>query len=216
MERYYTSDDLARISPKDCEGCGECCRGMGDTILLDPYDEHMLASAVGKPFSSMIGQQADLTVVRGLILPYLAMQAETDACSFLGQDGRCSIHERRPGICRLYPLARRYTEQGITYFIPDESCKKAGKSKVRISRWLGYGNLREYEAFKAEWHLLSEKLMEYLEKEQDPREQKQVNSFILENFFFRPYAEGFFEDFRKRAKRIKKLLGIVSQSEGES
>ena len=40
----------------------------------------------------------------------IVMQEETGACGFLADDGRCSIHMLRPGICRLFPLARDYSD----------------------------------------------------------------------------------------------------------
>ena len=37
-QRLYGPQDMVRISSSACAGCGACCRGMGDTIVLDPYD----------------------------------------------------------------------------------------------------------------------------------------------------------------------------------
>ena len=45
------------------------------------------------------------------------MNNEKEACYFLNEEGRCSIHSFRPGICRLFPLGRFYEEEGFRYFL---------------------------------------------------------------------------------------------------
>ena len=46
--RLYGAQDMVRISSSACAGCGACCRGMGDTIVLDPYDVWQLAAGTGR------------------------------------------------------------------------------------------------------------------------------------------------------------------------
>ena len=53
MAKLLTSRDLARVSCSSCEGCGECCRGMDDTIHLDPYDLYELEKHLGKSFDEL-------------------------------------------------------------------------------------------------------------------------------------------------------------------
>ena len=47
QNRRYTSSDMAKIYCEKCNGCGDCCHGMTDTIHLDPYDIYLLCSASG-------------------------------------------------------------------------------------------------------------------------------------------------------------------------
>ena len=143
---------MARISSPRCEGCGECCRGMGDTIVLDPYDAHQLTCGLKKPFSSLIGSSVELHAENGIILPHLAMKEADESCSFLCRDGRCGIHDFRPGICRLFPLARKYTAEGLKYFILPDSCKGHALSKTRIRSYIGIPDFADYERFKSDWH----------------------------------------------------------------
>ena len=35
QNRRYTSSDMAKIYCEKCNGCGDCCHGMTDTIHLD-------------------------------------------------------------------------------------------------------------------------------------------------------------------------------------
>ena len=109
--RLYGAQDMVRISNSSCAGCGACCRGMSDTIVLDPYDVWQMGLFTGKTFEELMGAGIDLHVEEGVILPHLMMKKDTEGCYFLGEDGRCTIHANRPGICRLFPLGRQYDEE---------------------------------------------------------------------------------------------------------
>ena len=47
MAKLLTSRDMAKISCPSCSGCGACCRDMGDSIHLDPYDLYLLTENLG-------------------------------------------------------------------------------------------------------------------------------------------------------------------------
>ena len=36
--RLYTANDMVKADCMGCQGCASCCQGMGDSIVLDPYD----------------------------------------------------------------------------------------------------------------------------------------------------------------------------------
>lgn len=40
--RLYTAEDMVKADCQDCKGCSACCRGMGSSIILDPYDIYQL------------------------------------------------------------------------------------------------------------------------------------------------------------------------------
>ena len=46
--RLYSSGDMVRADCRDCEGCSECCRGMGSSIILDPMDVWRLQKGIKK------------------------------------------------------------------------------------------------------------------------------------------------------------------------
>lgn len=209
-ERLYSAQDMARISSSACAGCGACCRGMGDTIVLDPYDVRQLEEGTGKPFAQLMGAQIALHVEDGLILPHLLMREDTESCVFLGEDGRCSVHACRPGICRLFPLGRQFDGKKTSYFIVENGCVKGGLSKVRIDRWLGIEDLPRYEDFKAEWRALLRTLKARIAAEKDSEVQRNINVYFLQTFYMKPYAGSFPEDFyRDLAERMRSFEQAV-------
>lgn len=188
QHRLYSAQDMVRIRSSECAGCGACCRGMGDTIALDPYDVWQLAAGTGRTFEELMGAGIDLHVEEGVILPHLMMREDTKGCSFLAKDGKCAVHAYRPGICRLFPLGREFHDDGVSYFIVPEGCVKGGLSKVRIGKWLGIADLPRYERFKREWHLLVQRLRARLAAEPSDEVRRNVNVYFLQTFYMTPYG----------------------------
>ena len=109
--KRYGANDLVKVGCDDCRGCSACCHGMGDSIVLDPMDVYRLEKKLGKTMEEiLLAGNVALRVVDGVILPHLKMTEQSDRCSFLNEEGRCSIHDARPGFCRMFPLGRLYED----------------------------------------------------------------------------------------------------------
>ena len=106
-------------------------QGMGDSVILDPYDVCRLSRGLGKQPQELIGIVLELGVSDGNILPHLMMKGKEESCVFLNEEGRCSVHAIRPGFCRLFPLGRYYTEDGFKYIIQIHECAKKNRSKIQ-------------------------------------------------------------------------------------
>lgn len=42
--RRYGANDMVKADCGDCKGCFDCCKGMGESIVLDPYDVYRLTN----------------------------------------------------------------------------------------------------------------------------------------------------------------------------
>ncbi len=94
--KRYGANDLVKVGCDDCRGCSACCNGMGDSIVLDPMDVYRLEKKLGKTMEEiLLAGNVALRVVDGVILPHLKMTEQSDQCSFLNEEGRCSIHDAR-------------------------------------------------------------------------------------------------------------------------
>ena len=145
--KLYTSRDMVKAGCDDCRGCCDCCKEMGKSVVLDPYDVFRLEAGLGQSFQELLTYALELNVVDGIILPNLKMAGEAERCSFLDPEGRCSIHPHRPGFCRMFPLGRIYEEEGFHYFLQVHECPKQPKTKVKVSKWLDTPELKKYEAY---------------------------------------------------------------------
>ena len=184
-DKLLTSRDMARLGCRDCEGCSDCCRGRASAITLDPTDIRLLKEGLNYSFQGLLdGGFITLSVVDGVVLPSLALKPESDECIFLNEQGRCGIHSFRPGICRMFPLARLWKEDGsFCYFLQEGECPRPGGAKIRIARWLGYPDIRGYEQQVRTYHDALSALRDQLKKDLSHEEQVCLQRSFLEHWF---------------------------------
>lgn len=198
--KLYSSKDMVKVGCHDCNGCSSCCRDMGESILLDPLDVWRMEQNLGQSFEQLLTGPVELHVEDGLILPNLKMASSADGskCSFLNEEGRCSIHGFRPGICRLFPLGRNYEGEQLTYFLLKDACPAKNKSKMKVSKWLEIDGMKEYEHFLVKWHTLTKSLRQTMQT-CEAEEAKQKNMLFLQVFYFTPFdQDDFYKSFSDR------------------
>lgn len=207
--RLYRAGDMVKAGCNDCKGCSLCCSGMGNSIILDPYDIYQLEAGIHMDFPALMQDKIELNVVEGVILPNLKMQKEKDTCAFLNEEGRCSIHDYRPGFCRMFPLGRIYEEEDFQYFLQVHECPYQGKTKVKVKKWLGIPELSEYEEFVRKWHAFLKRLKEYLKENENEEVSKKINLFVLNQFFGKSYdtEDCFYPQFYQRLEESSSVIG---------
>lgn len=185
--KLYKSNDMVRIGCNDCSNCSECCKSVGNSIILDPYDIINLERGLQMGFESLVNTgKIELRVVDGIIQPNLKI-AENGGCSFLNSEGRCTIHIFRPGFCRLYPLGRIYEKDGsFSYFYQKNECAHPNKTKVKISQWLGIDRLSEYEQYISSFHNILISLRQMLSEH--PEQEQALNLRFLQHFYLADYG----------------------------
>jgi Fe-S-cluster containining protein len=213
--KFYGLNDLAKIGCDGCRGCSACCRGMGNSIVLDPLDVHRLAAGLLCTPAALLQEheetqpesgtriispvRMELGVVDGLILPSLKLDGADESCTFLNGEGRCSVHSIRPGVCRLFPLGRFYDGNGdYTYIVQAGECPYPVKTKVKIKKWIDTPDYERYHRFVLMWHAF-QKEMQIRMAELEAEAAKALCIQILQVFYLTPYsAKGFFEEFERR------------------
>lgn len=202
---YYDANDMVKAGCNECRGCADCCQGMGDSILLDPYDIWQLETNLHTTFVGLLQENVRLCVTDGLILPSLGMQGEAERCVFLNGENRCAVHAFRPGLCRLFPLGRRYEGHVLRYFLLEGACVSPNHTKVKVKKWLAVPELKRYEAFLVRWHEIRKDLTERIAGQpQDEELQRRINVRLLHYFYEEQYApEDFYGQFEERADRFE-------------
>lgn len=197
--KLYGSNDMAKTDCNGCKGCSSCCRGMGNSIVLDPLDTHRLCNGLGESCADLLNSCLELNVADGVILPNLRMTAKEDACVFLS-NGRCRIHSLRPGICRIFPLGRFYENRSFQYFLQIHECPAPNKNKVKIRKWIDMPDIKRYEKFITDWHYFLKPLQEYAMDFEHGEKIKKLSMLILQQFYLKPYAADgdFYQEFYGR------------------
>lgn len=212
--RLYTVNDMVKIGCNDCQGCSECCRAVDDTIILDPYDIYQLERSLRADFSVLMQDRIVLSVVEGIIQPHLKILPDGKGCTFLREDGRCGIHNDRPGFCRMFPMGRIYEEGGFRYFLQIHECSYPNKTKVKLKKWLGIPEIAKYEQFIRDWHFFLKKVQNILKETENDEIVKSINMFCLNQFYAKTYETGesgdsakdFYNQFYERLHEAKQVI----------
>ncbi len=198
--KRYGLSDMVKADCNDCKGCSDCCHGMGSSIVLDPLDCFRLSKHLHMDFGELLQKCLELNVVDGVILPNLKMAGDKEACVFLNEAGRCSIHTARPGICRIFPLGRIYEDRDFEYILQVHECPMPNKSKVKVGKWIDTPELKKNQQFIKDWHYFLKDVHEKLKNAADEAVIKDTSMRILNTFFVMPYdaEEDFYEQFYAR------------------
>lgn len=211
--KLYTANDLVKADCNDCQGCSACCQKMGQSIILDPLDIYRLIFGLQQTFEQLLADKIELNVVDGIILPNLKMSGAEEKCAFLNDEGRCSIHRVRPGICRLFPLGRYYDGKSFQYFLQVHECKKENRTKVKVKKWIDTPDLKKNEKYISDWHYFLVDTQKILMELQNEEKAKKINMLLLQTFFLEPYhsEEEFYTQFYGRLEKIKMSIQLLTR-----
>lgn len=204
--KRYGREDMVRADCLGCEGCSACCRGMGQSIVLDPLDVWRLKKARGLDFNGLLEESLELHVESGLTLPNLRMDGQADACVYLSGEGRCLVHRDRPGVCRLFPMGRLYEDRTFSYFLQTGECRKERRAKIKVRRLLDMDDLDRYEDFIREWHYFLEDIQNAMTALTDETLIRTLNMYILRQFYILPFDGDFYREARARIEEGRKKL----------
>lgn len=208
--KLYEKDDRVKADCLECMGCSDCCHGMGNTVQLDPLDIHRLKKKLGIDFEGLLQEKkVELTLADTFILPSLKINEKKDSCVFLNEYGRCSIHDARPGICRLFPLGRYYHDRRFSYFLQIHECSMKERREVKVCDWMDTPKLDTYEEFVTNWHYLLKDLEEWIQKNGEEN-RNQMATTILQFFYASDYGETtFYEEYFSKAAKFRNAFGIA-------
>lgn len=226
--KTYDINDMVKADANGCQGCSACCHGVGDFVVLSPFDVFEICHHLNKPFEALLTDKLVLHTDGKITMPHLKMIGDTERCAFLDEKDRCEIHTHRPDICRLFPLGRFYEQDDFKYFLQVGACTKPKLEKVKVKKWLGISNYEENKRFILSWNLLVRALTFRLKFIRDDQELAALNAYFLETFYHMPNrhlageaapdlsagiatkpVSDFYQDFYERLPEAKSRLGII-------
>jgi len=119
-----------------CKACGKCCRNRKD-IVLTPYDVFRIAGYLGRTAEEIITRYCQVYEGHDSHFPvvWLHPVPPNDTCPFL-RNRKCLVHEAKPVLCRVYPLARINQGTGSSrYYFNGYSCNHDPK-QVTVREWI--------------------------------------------------------------------------------
>ncbi len=149
------------VRPKDqvpfsCRLCGNCCRHVEDSIMLEPLDAYNLGCCLREQgaavdnIEDVYGRYAHPSMLHDTFPIFLLnTQGEDQSCVFL-EGGRCGVYEGQPRVCRLYPFTVKDGDRGrrfAYYQCLDRHASHFQGGKVKIGDWMYHNFTRDARDF---------------------------------------------------------------------
>ncbi len=140
-----------------CHACNRCCRNKA--IRVSPYEILRLARYLGLSTTEFIEHHTEAggTVLR---------TKENGDCGFLGEHG-CGVHPDRPLACRIYPLARWVSPDGVESFghlTPHPKTEGVYGTSGTVQAYLDQQQLAPFFEMSERYGQLYQRMVDMLEK----------------------------------------------------
>ena len=186
------------VRPKDqaafaCRLCGDCCRPVKDSIMLEPLDAYNLGRYLREHedgvdnIEDVYGRYAHPSMLQEAYPIFLLnTQGKDQSCVFL-EDGKCGVYEGRPRVCRLYPFTVKDGERGrrFSYYqCIDRHASHFEGGKVKVEDWMYRSFTKDARSFVEMEAFVLPDLAELLKKlGPDGRRQ-----FLFRLLYYRYYS----------------------------
>ena len=150
-----------------CRRCGQCCRHIKDSLMVESLDAYRLANYLRgcEPnictIDEVLSQYCEPMPLANDCFPIFVLKTTgtDDSCIFL-KGGLCSIYDARPRTCRLYPFSVGPGERGRDFeycLCLDRHRSHFTGSRVSVKDWL-YQNFKreDKEYVKREYEIATE------------------------------------------------------------
>lgn len=185
------------LEPLDAYNLGRYLRerGAGVDNIEDVYGQHAHPSLLHDAYPIFL----------------LNTQGEDQSCIFL-KDGKCSIYEGRPRVCRLYPFTVKGGDRGrrfMYYQCLDSRASHFGGGKVKIGDWMYRNFTKDAKAFmEMEASMLPELGMLLRELSPDGRRQ-----FLFRLLYYRYYNYELDQPFLPQYQENQRQLILALREE---
>lgn len=135
-----------------CQRCGQCCRHVKGSIMLESLDAYRLAIFLKErgdaitDMSDVFSQYSFPMSLTDAGFPVFLIRTvgPDDTCAFW-ENGRCAIYPVRPRTCRIYPFSIAPGTRGkdFEYYLCTDKIHHLSGGRVSVNDWL-------YENFKRE------------------------------------------------------------------
>jgi Fe-S-cluster containining protein len=154
--RFVASDDTFDFH---CSRCGECCREVKDSVMLETLDIFRLARRFGRSggkirsLEDVVREYAHpMMLSRDIAFPIFLLNTagEDNACIFL-KDSRCTVQDAKPRACRMYPLSAEPKNggNGFNFCIVSQKPRHFTGPAVRAGDWMDKNFSEEDRRFAA-------------------------------------------------------------------
>lgn len=137
-----------------CTQCGDCCRNRTEPIMITGIDILNIARAKKITAQEAVEKYTNKHIGPDSKLPILTLKERSydGSCSLL-RKGKCSVHESKPIVCRLYPIGRSYDvkTKEIVYFLNPNRCNAGDGKTWTLDKWLRQFHVHDFDEDYRVW-----------------------------------------------------------------
>lgn len=202
-----------------CTRCGDCCRGIKESVMLESLDAYRLARLLRQTDSSI--QMMDDMLLKyatpvpltdnGFPIYVLKTLGEDDTCIFL-KNNRCSVYSARPRTCRLYPITVGPAENGrdFEYLLCREKPHHFVGGTVRTKDWLRDNFKREDQEFVTAEYEAVAKTGWLINRISEHKQPQAIIALLFARYYDfdldAPFMPQFHSNMRKLVEKLEALL----------
>ena len=211
--------DAVTVRPKDwvpfrCRLCGNCCRDLRGNLMPEQLDAYRLARFLRERgevefMEDFYTKYTYPDMLEGFFPVFLMNTVgPNDSCVFL-KDGRCSVYEARPRVCRLYPFTAFPGQRGKAFNFfrcMDSHSAHFSDGKILVKDWMYQNFSREDREFlTAESRNLLElgQLLKAISQDQLKENLFQILYYRYYNF---DLDQPFMPQYEKNTEELKHIL----------
>lgn len=210
-EMEYVSTNAS--IPFRCQKCAECCRHVEDALMLEPMDIYYLSKHLREQGETVDGPEdvleryAHPALIDGLPIFQLNSTGGDHACVFL-KEGRCSVYDARPQVCRMYPFGTAPGSRGkeFIYYLCTERKHHFGSGLVRVKDWLSDNFTKEVKDFYREEYDVLPLLGKALRKIGEEQVRRLLFQLLYRLYYGYDLDKPFLPQYKENMKALKKLL----------
>jgi len=225
---YAYPEGIKSVKPDDefsfqCSLCGDCCRKVKESIMLDSLDVFRISrhfAQIGSPVQAIEEILTEYTTPvpltdLGYPIFLLNTKGPKDECIFLNE-GRCSIQHAKPRTCRLYPLNAEPgdKEDSFNYVIIAQKKHHFTGPNIRVSDWMDENFSIEDREFSVLEYKVSVELGRLMRKlrEIGVDSRRILFPIMLYKYFDFDLDAPFMPQYRKNIEALKSALtGMIER-----
>ena len=211
--------DAVTVRPKDwvpfrCRLCGNCCRNLRGNLMPEQIDAYRLARFLRERgeveyMEDFYTRYTYPDMLEGFFPVFLINTVDPDdSCVFL-KDGRCSVYEARPRVCRLYPFTAFPGQRGKAFHFfqcIDNNSAHFSDGKILVKDWMYQNFSREDREFlTAESDTLIE-LGRLLKAMSTDGRKENLFQILYYRYYNYDLDQPFMPQYKENTEELKRIL----------
>ena len=209
-----------------CTQCGKCCRNREDVLLTGP-DIYRVSKDLDMKPNDFIKAYCEIYIGDTSRVPICRLKPlGTDKHCPLLTSNQCRVHQAKPTVCALFPLARVWDKNGEAQYYVNAVHGHTGGKRYKISEWLERCNLPVNDEAGKLWNEMLMFCVSFMlenEKQMEPDVKQQMWNMMLQIMYLSYHHEislvelmrAFCDSIKDTLPRYYRMLTHPEMDDGE-